>query len=288
MTRQIAFATCRRIPALTEDDSLVIERLRHQGVDVCPLIWDADDAAPDRYTSIVIRSCWDYHYQPGRFLEWVRGVRRRGTPLWNPASVVEWNLNKIYLRDLREKGVLTPQTVWLEKGSEADLPAILAQQRWPKAVVKPAISATAFRTFVTSPETAGQKQPALSRMLSVSDVMAQQFVDEVLTRGEWSLLFFGGAFSHAVLKRPKAGDFRVQEDFGGRTVSAIPPTPLIEEAARIISLIEEPLLFARVDGVEVDGRLLLMELELIEPLLFLSYDEEAPQRFASAIVSFGL
>jgi hypothetical protein len=285
MTRQIAFATCRQIPALHDDDLLVIDHLCHQGIDVCPLIWDADDIPPDRYASIVIRSCWDYHYQPNRFLEWVRGVRRRGVPLWNPASVVEWNLNKIYLRDLREKGVLVPQTIWLEKGSEADLPAILAQQRWRKAVVKPAISATAFRTFMISPETAGHKQPALDEMLSLSEVIVQQFVDEVLTRGEWSLLFFGGNFSHAVLKRPRAGDFRVQEEFGGRTMAAVAPPRLIEDAARIISLLEEPLLFARVDGLEVDGRLLLMELELIEPLLFLSYDREAPKRFADAIVS---
>ena len=221
MTRQIAFATCRQIPALTEDDRLVIKRLRHQDIDVCPLIWDlrlplliatpASSSGPAGTITTNQAGSWS-----GSEACAGEGCRSR-----NPASVVEWNLNKIYLRDLSEKGVLTPQTVWLEKGSEADLPAILAQQRWQKVVVKPAISATAFRTFVVSPETAGQKQPALSRMLSVSNVIAQQFVDEVLTRGEWSLLFFGGAFSHAVLKRPKAGDFRVQEEFGGRTVAAV-------------------------------------------------------------------
>jgi hypothetical protein len=265
---------------------LAVEILKRHGVDVGPLIWDSDEAGEDQSAGIVIRSCWDYHYQPNRFLEWIGSVSERNTPLWNPARVIEWNLNKVYLRDLSEKGVTIPETVWLEQGSKIELAAILDRQRWQKAVVKPAISATAFRTFVTSPKTAGQEQPAFDEMLSVSEVIVQQFVDEVLTRGEWSLLFFGGRFSHAVLKSPRAGDFRVQEDFGGQARAVVPPAGLVEEAQSILGLIEEPLLFARVDGVEIDGRLSLMELELIEPMLFLSHDREAPRRFAEAIIAF--
>jgi hypothetical protein len=116
-------------------------------------------------------------------------------------------------------------------------------------------------------------------------MMVQRFINEVLTIGEWSLLFFNNEFSHAVIKLPKVGDFRVQEDFGGSSEAAIPPPQLVEDARHILSLIDEPLLFARVDGVEIDGRLCLMELELIEPFLFLGYDPAAPRRLAEAIVS---
>ena len=285
ITKRIAFATARQYPDLIDDDRLVVDELRRRGLDVDPVIWDSAEIDYRGYASIVIRSCWDYHYQPDRFLAWIRSVRDRDLPLWNPAGVIEWNLNKNYLRDLHERGVLVPETIWLKTGTEADLSAILAERRWRRAVVKPAISATAFRTFVISPETAAPEQPAFNELLSVSDVLVQRFVDEVLTDGEWSLLFFGGRYSHAVLKQPGDGDFRVQEEFGGRSLAAAPAAHLIEAAARIIGLVDDPLLFARVDGVEIDGRLCLMELELIEPLLFLSLDREAPRRLADAIIS---
>src|SRR5262249_51692359 len=158
--------------------------------------------------------------------------------------------------------------------------SVLEKQGWQKAVVKPRISATSFRTWVTSPEHAGNQQSAFDELLAASGAVVQRFVDEVQTRGEWSLMFFGGKYSHAVLKQPKAGDFRVQEEYGGSAELASPRMSLIEQAGRITDLFDDKLLYARVDGVEIDGRFCLMELELIEPLLFLSCDSLAPQRFA--------
>jgi hypothetical protein len=282
--KRIAFATSQKLSELTDDDRLMIEPLLHHDVHVKPLIWDAGDNNDQDYDSIVIRSCWDYHYKPEQFLEWIANIRRRGIPLWNPPRVVAWNLDKTYLRDLQKRGVMVPETIWLEKGAHRDLASILQEQDWQIAVVKPTISATAFNTFGTSRENARRNQRAFDEALSVSGMMVQRFMREVLTDGEWSLLFFDNKYSHAVLKRPKAGDFRVQEDFGGSSVHAVPPPQLIEDATQILSLIDEPLLFARVDGVEIDGRLCLMELELIEPALFLAYAPAAPQRFAEAIV----
>jgi len=205
--------------------------------------------------------------------------------LWNPARVVEWNLNKIYLRELKQKGVAAPETIWLKRDAQADLQTVLEERGWQKAVVKPLISATAYRTWITTPESAGNEQNAFTDLLSESGAMVQRFVEEVQTRGEWSFMFFGGKYSHAVLKKPKAGDFRVQEEYGGEAESVIPPAPLIEQARRILELIPDRLLFARVDAVEVDGDLWLMELELIEPFLFMYADPLAPQRFADAIAS---
>ncbi|HZS07581.1 MAG TPA: hypothetical protein VFD58_22290 [Blastocatellia bacterium] len=261
----------------------MIGPLRRHSIEVSPLVWDSGDAQGPG--SIVIRSCWDYHYKPQQFLRWIRQTVGQGTTLWNPARVVGWNLNKAYLRDLKRQGVATPETVWLERGARARLRTVIEEQGWQKGVVKPLISATAFRTWVTSPETAKSEQGDFDEVLSESGAMVQRFVDEVQTRGEWSFMFFGGEYSHAVLKRPKAGDFRVQEEYGGYAESVKPAPPLIEQARGIIELVPGRLLFARVDAVEVDGSLWLMELELIEPHLFLSCDPLAPQRFAEAIAS---
>ena len=281
--REIAFATCENYPELTEDDRLMIAQLHPLGVRVKPLIWNAD-GAHNYHGTIIIRSCWDYHFQPAQFLRWVKETEKTGTSLWNPARVIEWNMDKMYLSDLAAKGVVIPDTVWLERHTEAGLSEVLAARGWRQAVVKPRVSATAFRTWVTSPEKAASEQEAFIEVLSATGAMVQQFVPEVQTRGEWSLIFFGGRYSHAVLKRPKSGDFRVQEEYGGSSEAAVPSTALIEQASRIIDLIEDKLLFTRVDGVEVDGKFCLMELELIEPLLFLSHDPRAPQRFAQAIL----
>ncbi|MGH9839731.1 MAG: ATP-grasp domain-containing protein, partial [Blastocatellia bacterium] len=204
-------------------------------------------------------------------------TQAQGIPLWNPASVVEWNLDKAYLRHLGERGVSIPPTVWLEQQSEPNLSAILDEQGWEKAVVKPTVSATAFQTWITSPAQARSQQDRLEKLVETSGVMVQRFVDEIQTRGEWSLIFFHKEYSHAVLKRAKSGDFRVQHDFGGYLDDLAPSASLIEQAQRTVDLIEEPLLFARVDGVEIDGKFQLMELELIEPVLFLREDSLASQ-----------
>jgi glutathione synthase/RimK-type ligase-like ATP-grasp enzyme len=282
--REIAFATCAAHPALADDDRLVVEPLRARGVAVTPVVWDA----PGRYPAarpVVIRSCWDYHRKPADFLRWAHQVEREGVGLSNPASVVEWNHDKSYLRELGEKGVVIPSTAWVQRSVDVDLSAVLADRGWSKAVVKPLVSASAWRTFVTEAHTATADDPAWRELLRDSGAMVQEFVSEVQTKGEWSLLFFGGKFSHAVLKRPRDGDFRVQAELGGTAVLAAPPPALEDAARRLLALVGEPLLFARVDGVEVDGTFVLMELELIEPALFLGADPAAPARFADAIVS---
>ena len=283
--KKIAFATSSQLLSLTDDDRLVIQYLQNEGVQVVPLVWDSSPQHTRDFTGIVIRSCWDYHLKPQQFLHWLGQTVEQGVPLWNSARVVAWNLDKNYLRYLGEKGVPIPPTVWLEKNAKANLRAILGEQGWENAVVKPSISATAFQTWITSPAQASSDQPKLEQMLARSGVMVQRFVEEIQTRGEWSFIFFLKKYSHAVLKRARPGDFRVQNDFGGYLDDTSPSASLIEQCQRIVDLIEEQLLFARVDGIEIDGEFQLMELELIEPLLFLSRDSLAPQRFSEAILS---
>ena len=286
--REIYFATCAQYPNLTGDDWLTLAPLAARGIGVRPLVWDSEAARDLRGGTIVIRSCWDYHHRAEEFLAWIRALRARGATFWNPPEVVAWNANKLYLRDLAARGVRVPETRWFPRGATARLAEALREAGWREAVVKPLISATAHRTWITSPDTAPDEEAAFADLLAGTGAMLQRFVPEVASAGEWSLIFFNGVFSHAALKRPKPGDFRVQEDHGGMSLPAEAPPRLIERAARILRLVEEPLLYARVDGIEANGEFHLMELELIEPLLFLALDPHAPERFAEAILAGAL
>ena len=128
--RRLAFATWRGQPALTEDDARAADALRRAGHAVEPAVWDAPDVRWDGFDAVIVRSCWDYHHRPDAFLEWVGRVEAAGTPLWNPPAVLRWNHHKSYLRDL---GVPTVPTVWLERGAEADLGHLLAERGWDEA-----------------------------------------------------------------------------------------------------------------------------------------------------------
>jgi hypothetical protein len=279
---RVAFATSSKYPQLTADDRLPIEPLAQRGITVEPAIWD-DPAVPwESFDAVILRSCWDYHLKPEIFLRWIASLTEARIPLWNPAKLVRWNTNKIYLRDLDAQGFAIVPTIWPEPGDPMTLSDKLRALGWTKAVVKPRISATAHRTALVTIDNADSAQPLFDELREGPGVMVQEFVDSILTEGEWSLIFFDRRFSHAVRKTPVAGDFRVQNDFGGSELPAAPPAQVLDAAARILQFVE-PTLYARVDGV-VDGpQFRLMELELIEPMLFLALHPEAPARFAKAI-----
>jgi glutathione synthase/RimK-type ligase-like ATP-grasp enzyme len=283
--KRVALATYSKSPDLTADDHLVVDHLRERQIEPLAVAWDSGAHRWADFDGVILRSCWDYHLRPEEFLSWVRLIEKSGVPLWNPARVVEWNMDKIYLRDLAARGVPVVPTVCVEEGTSPGLKLILEEQGWERAVVKPAISATAFQTWLTSVQGAVQTETVFRGMLKRSGVIVQRFVDEVQTKGEWSFIFFGNEYSHAVLKRARAGDFRVQEEFGGSSELAPPGDSLIEQAQRVVDLMGEELLFIRIDGVDVKGELWLMELELIEPVLFLSLHPSAPHRFADAIAA---
>lgn len=279
----VAFVTYAELPQLYDDDRLAAELLRSRGVEVEAVLWDSAAVAWEEFDAVVLRSCWEYHLRTAEFLDWIALMEQRDVPLWNPPAVVRENADKHYLRRLAAGGVAVAPTVWLEQGVDFDLAAIMREQGWSQAVIKPVISMSAYRTWVTTPSRAVSDEAEVRQMLVKSGVMLQRFVPEVQTRGEWSFVFFMKEYSHAVLKMPKPGDFRVQQDFGGRLADSEPRQWLIERAQEIVRSVEEPLLYARVDAVEVEGELILMELELIDPVLFLGRAPGAASRFCDAI-----
>ena len=281
----IAFATYRELPHLTSEDQLVCSYLQRYGVKTRAVVWDADDVVWNSCDAVVVRSCWDYHLEPSAFSAWLVALERLQVPVWNPAPILRWNMHKTYLRDLNTQAVAIPPTCWLDRGSHTELGTLFADHGWEEVVIKPAISATAYQTWRTSHQQAQQDQLRFAAGLQHADMLVQQFMEPVVTDGEWSLVFFHKQYSHAVLKKAQAGDFRVQDDYGGTVEVVAPGSELIEQAGQIINRIGAPLLFARVDGIERDGQLVLMELELIEPFLFLESDPSAIERFGDAILA---
>jgi hypothetical protein len=279
---RLALATSSKCPNLTDDDRLLLDPLSAHGFEAEPAVWDDPSYPWSTCAGVVIRSCWDYHLKPETFLRWIASLEAAAIPIFNPAPLVRWNTNKSYLRDLDTKGIPIVPTYWPDPDAPANLKEKLRELDWHRAVVKPRISATAYRTQLVSTNDADSAQTLFDDLRGGPGVMVQKFMDNIASEGEWSLIFFAGAFSHAVLKRPNPGDFRVQNDFGGTSQLADPPPHVLESATRPLQAVD-PTLYARVDGVVDEGQFCLMELELIEPALFLADHSAAPDRFADAI-----
>jgi glutathione synthase/RimK-type ligase-like ATP-grasp enzyme len=280
----IAFVTYTAIPDLSADDQLGVAALQQLGARVESVVWDAPNVQWKSFDAIVVRSCWDYHLRPREFRGWIDAVERAGAPVWNPPAMLRWNMEKTYLRDLEARGVPIVPTRWLDRGDARTLRSVLVEEGWSDAVVKPVLSASAFQTWRTSEAGGARDEQRFRALLVRGGVMVQPFLSEVREMGEWSFLFFRGSFSHAVLKRPTGEDFRVQESFGGIARAQRPSAALLAEAKAVVDAVPSPWLYARVDGCVVDGHFQLMELEMLEPSLYLGSDRRAPVRFAQAVL----
>jgi glutathione synthase/RimK-type ligase-like ATP-grasp enzyme len=280
--RRIAFVTWRGLPHLSADDRLAAAALASRGAVVDPVVWDDGAADWSRYQAAVIRSTWDYHLRPTEFLAWIERIAVAGPRIWNPPELLRWNLDKRYLADLGQRGIPVVPTLAVKRGEPSTLTGVLEAAGWNQVVVKPAVSASAHQTWRTSTARAAVDSGRFSELVRTGDVLVQPFLDEI-KQGEWSLCFFGGRFSHAVLKRPPEGEFRVQSELGGDVLVAHPEPVALARAAEILALVPAPWLYARVDGCMVRDDFMLMELELIEPTLFFHADPAAPDRFAEAL-----
>ncbi len=275
---RIAFVSCGKHPSGTADDAFAAEALRRRGLEVETVLWTDPLVRWDDYGAIALRSTWDYYLRPEEFRAFI--ARLPPARLWNPAATVRWNLDKRYLLELEQRGVPIVPTRLIERGP-------LALGEWSEAVLKPSISGGAHRTFrigaaALSP---AEGERALREVLAGSAAILQPFVPEVARDGEWSLVFFRGAFSHAVLKRPAPGDFRTQPQHGARVERADPPDAVLAAAAHALRAAAQETIYARVDGVWAGGAFLLMELELIEPNLYFLGNAAAADRFAAAIAA---
>jgi hypothetical protein len=282
MTLDVALVTYSEAPGLAADERLLVDSLTRLGVRAGPAVWDDCSVDWARIGMCVIRSTWDYHHRLDEFLAWTEGVEAV-TVLWNPAEVVRWNTRKTYLRDLAAKGVPIVPTIWLERGSPADLADIRLAHGWQSIVVKPVVSASAYGTMLVTAESLPEGQAHLDKYLADRDMMIQPFMTSVETYGEHSLMFIDGRFTHSVRRVPAVG-----KDHSGHDKARLVEIPrnAIDFAATVLEAAGYPTLYARVDLVrDEEGALRLMELELIEPSLFLEQVPEAVERLAEAIAA---
>lgn len=279
---RIAIATCAQHAELVADDLPLMAALEEFGVAAAPLVWNAGEVEWGEFDGCLLRSVWDYHLHRADFLAWAEAAAAT-VPLWNPPGVLRWNTDKGYLRELAAAGVATIPTVWLRRGEPARLEELLERPGWEDAVLKPSVDLGADRLVRVR---RGEGQALLDALLAEHDVLAQPFLPAVEERGEVSLVFFDGEFSHAVRKLPRRGDFRVQSKWGGRAGAAVATEAQRELAARALAAVGEPLLYARVDLVEDEaGEPLLIELELVEPNLYLASAAGAAERLATALAA---
>lgn len=283
MQRRIALATYDRAPGLAPDDRLLIPALERLGIRAEPAIWSDMSIHWRAFDAVIIRSCWDYHVRFAQFGVWLDALQADSVPLWNPASMVRWNADKRYLLDLAGRGVATIPTMIAMRGRADAVEPLAAAEGWTRFVIKPAISASGYETFALEMPLDDASRAIIARVAGLGTVLVQPFADEIARSGELSLTFFDGVFSHATIKRARPGEFRVQTEHGGTVDSIVVEPALIEQAAAVVRSLDERPLYTRVDGITRGDAFLLMELELIEPNVFMSYSENAAERFARAI-----
>jgi glutathione synthase/RimK-type ligase-like ATP-grasp enzyme len=277
ITRRLALASCTLFPQFHPDDAHLVRALRDLGVEPVSCIWNDPAVDWTAFDAVLIRATWDYFMQYAAFQRW---LAKLPVPTINDAQLLRWNSDKRYLLDLEQQGIAVIPTL---VASATDLRRSLVTLHGREVVVKPTVSGGAWHTLRGVVGESAFEQ-AVAQLPQELDYMVQAFVPEVVSKGEWSLLFFDGQYSHAVLKRAAAGDYRVQGSFGGSTEFIDADPSIIASAQRALdattAIGHRDQAYARVDGVVVDGRFLLMELEMIEPLLFLEQRPEAAERFA--------
>jgi glutathione synthase/RimK-type ligase-like ATP-grasp enzyme len=286
VSQRVALATYTLAPRLAPDDQLLPPALAELGISAEPVVWSDDSVNWAEFDAVVIRSCWDYHLHFPDFLVWLGRIDASGTTVWNSSPLVRWNADKRYLLDLAQRGVATIPTMIVPRGRAADVEALATAEGWTRFVLKPTVSASGYETYALQTPLAGAARDVVAHVTTIGDALLQPFVDEVSQNGEYSFTFIDGAFSHATLKRATSdgGEFRVQTEHGGSVEPVDAPPPLIEQATHVVRALPETPLYARVDGIARGSAFLLMELELIEPNLFLGESTGAAERLAAAIV----
>jgi hypothetical protein len=280
---KIALLSIDDLTGFVADDELVVEPLRELGHVAEFVPWQKIGVAWREYGGVIIRTTWDYQNNLAAFLEVLQEIESQ-TRLANPLEIVKWNADKkIYLNDLAKKGAGIVPTIWNDgKIDSRQIEQWFEQLRSDELVIKPTVGANAqdaLRLPCGEPDAA-----RLSMLFDNRSCMIQPFMAGITKEGEFSLFYIDGEYSHAILKTPKPGDFRVQEEHGG-IIKSIEPSPgLLAAGKKILTHISTALLYARVDFVRTErDEFALMELELIEPSLYLRTAAHAPRLFAEAI-----
>ncbi|TKC05712.1 hypothetical protein FA048_18545 [Pedobacter polaris] len=268
-----------------EDDKL-INFLKSKGLNIIKEIWNNDQVKWEDYDLAIIKSPWDYFDLIEDFYAWVSKLEQKNVRLLNPIDIVKWNADKHYLKDIEKAGLKVTPSIFFTKKDEINLQDYFSRFQTDKFIVKPVVSGGSKNTFKVTAANVDEINEKLRSLIQAEDFIVQPFLTEIEENGEWSFLFFGGKFSHALLKKAKSGDFRVQATFGGTVHPIQPSKDLLESAQQYVDQFAKDCLYARVDGAIVNNKFMLMELELIEPFLFLDTEPKSLENYYQALEKF--
>lgn len=267
-------------------DHLLFEPFNNRGWEVDTVSWHSETVDWNLYDAVIIRSCWDYHKHARRFLEVLGVIDASSAVLANSLDLVKWNINKKYLKDLQEQDIPIVPTLWADDIKSVAFEEIFSILGTDELIIKPTVGAGADDTFRINKEDPGESLTKATGTLSGRTVMIQPFMQNIITEGEYSLFYFNGRYSHAILKTPESADFRAQEEHGGRLKTVKAGQEMLKAAEKVKQAVPGRPLYNRIDFVKADGSFLVMEVELIEPSLYFNMDSESPRRFTEAFINW--
>lgn len=270
---------------LDEDDAL-FRALENEGLKVYRTNWDNLDFDWSSTKFVIFRTTWDYFNRFEEFSMWLEKVSLL-TRLINPKELIYWNIDKHYLQDLSRKGITIPQTLFIKNHETRSLTEILSTTDWNEFILKPAVSGAARHTYKIQSDEIGKYEILFSDLISNEAMLLQEYQKQITTKGEVAFMVFGGKFSHAILKKAKDGDFRVQDDFGGTIHPYSPSEDEIKFAERAFNACQPRPIYARIDVIwDNNNELCVGEIELIEPELWFRMNENAAADCAKAVKEY--
>ena len=282
MKKKVAFLSMDSLENFYTYDKLLIEPMKMFGWTAEEISWRNKIVDWSDYDAVIVRSTWDYQNDAEKFVGVLEKINSLSY-LENDLNLMKWNMNKNYLFDLEQKGVRIVDTIW-EKGFNRGFDIeYFTRLNSDEIIIKPNISANADNTFRLSKENINEHITNLEKIFGSREFMVQPFLKNIIDEGEYSLFYFDGKFSHSVLKKPKENDFRVQEEHGGDIRPNKVSSEMILIGENTIQKLSTIPLYGRVDLVRTkQNEFALMELELIEPSLYLNKDTKSPYRLAKA------
>ncbi len=265
------------------EQELLKSAFEAQGLKVDITYWDNPTYEWQETKSVLFRTIWDYFERFDEFWEWLEQVKTK-TRLINSFELIKWNIDKHYLKDLSSWGIETVPTYFADKGCNMKLHEIAKRNQWNDLVIKPAISASAFKTYKILANEIQANEKLFNSLVQERNMLVQPYFETITQLGEASLMMFDGKFTHAILKKAQPGDFRVQDDFGGTVHNYIPTKAEINFAEKVFETCKTKPVYGRVDIVwDNDKNFYLSELEIIEPELWIRNYPKCAERIAEAV-----
>lgn len=279
--QRIAIATFNKLPKLDPADQLLCKKFKTRGILAEPIVWNDKQVDWKSYKTVIIRSTWDYHENIRDFRSWLNLLDSKSISVWNPINIIRWNIDKKYLTELLNKKYNVVPTIIVKRNTNFNIKNIIIQNNWTSFVLKPNIGLAGYHVACFTKDNLKQAQTFAQKILKTNDMILQPFI-YAIKQGELSFIFFNKIFSHAIIKIPAKNDFRSNAFFGASHKLFAPDNNLLDQAINFLTPITTDLMYARVDCVLFDSKLMLMEMELIEPFLSFNLYPEGVKNFITA------